>query len=41
MGSVWYNVVGFVLSGLGYIGIGYDGNWLKDFYEYDLNMNIW
>ncbi len=40
-GSARYNAVGFALSGLGYIGTGYDGNWLKDFYEYDPNTNTW
>lgn len=41
LGSARYNAVGFALNGLGYIGTGYDGNWLKDFYEYDPGTNTW
>lgn len=40
-GSARYNAVGFAINGKGYIGTGYDGNWLKDFYEYDPATDKW
>lgn len=40
-GSARYNAVGFAISGKGYIGTGYDGNWLKDFWEYDPSKDTW
>ncbi len=41
MGTARYNAVGFSINGKGYIGTGYDGNWLKDFYEYDPSADQW
>ncbi|MFN7117672.1 MAG: Kelch repeat-containing protein [Saprospiraceae bacterium] len=41
MGTARYNAVGFAINNKGYIGTGYDGNWLKDFYEYDPANNKW
>lgn len=40
-GSKRYSAVGFALSGNGYIGTGYDGNYLKDFWKYDPSTNSW
>ncbi|MCB0630525.1 MAG: hypothetical protein R2824_29315 [Saprospiraceae bacterium] len=34
-GTARYNAVAFELQGLGYVGTGFDNNWLKDFYAYD------
>lgn len=41
MGTPRYNALGFSINGKGYIGTGYDGNWLKDFYEYDPDKDAW
>lgn len=41
MGSARYNAIGFFVNNKGYIGTGYDGNWLKDFYEYDPTNDKW
>ncbi|MDX1939499.1 MAG: hypothetical protein SFU99_03050 [Saprospiraceae bacterium] len=41
VGTPRYNSVGFSINGKGYIGTGYDGNWLKDFYEYDPDTDTW
>lgn len=34
-GTARYNAVAFELEGQGYVGTGFDDNWLKDFYAYD------
>ncbi|MEO1262036.1 MAG: galactose oxidase [Bacteroidota bacterium] len=41
LGSARYNAVAFGLNDKGYVGTGYDGNWLKDFYEYDPGTDEW
>lgn len=40
-GTARYNAVAFVLEGHGYVGTGFDGNWLKDFYTYDPAIDQW
>jgi len=40
-GSKRYAAVGFALEGNGYIGTGYDGNYLKDFWRYDPTSDSW
>lgn len=34
-GTARYGAISFVLGGYGYVGTGYDGGWLKDFYRFD------
>lgn len=41
MGTARYNSVGFAINDKGYIGTGYDNNWLKDFYAYDPTTDSW
>lgn len=41
MGSPRYNAVGFAIGEAGYIGTGYDGNYLKDFYKYAPSTDSW
>lgn len=36
-GGARYGALSFVLGGYGYVGTGYDDNWLKDFYRFDPN----
>lgn len=40
-GSARYNAVAFAVDNFGYVGSGFDDNWLKDFYEYDPSTNTW
>lgn len=40
-GTPRYNAVGFGVNGKGFIGTGYDGNYLKDFWQYDPAGNTW
>lgn len=40
-GGSRYSAVGFSLSGKGYIGTGYNGNYLKDFWSYDPAADTW
>lgn len=40
-GTARYGAVGFAVGGKGYIGTGYDGNYLKDFYSYNPGTNTW
>ena len=40
-GSARYNAVAFAEADRGYVGSGYDGNWLKDFYAYDPATDSW
>ena len=41
IGSARYNAVAFSANEKGYVGTGYDDNWLKDFYEYDPAIDVW
>lgn len=41
MGGPRFGAVGFAIDGLGYIGTGYDGNYLKDFWTFDPVSNSW
>src|SRR5438128_1102984 len=36
-----FYAVGFSIGNKGYIGTGYDGNFTKDFWEYDPFINSW
>jgi len=36
-----YGAVAFSINDIGYVGTGYDGNYLKDFFAYDPANNIW
>ncbi|MEM9328117.1 MAG: galactose oxidase [Bacteroidota bacterium] len=40
-GGERYSAVAFELNGLGYVGTGYDGSYLKDFWRYDPSTNAW
>lgn len=40
-GGARYSAIGFALSGRGYIGTGYDGNYLKDIWAYDPASDSW
>ncbi len=40
-GKARNSAVGFSISGKGYIGLGYDGSYSKDFWEYDSTQNTW
>ncbi|MDW3191549.1 MAG: galactose oxidase [Cytophagales bacterium] len=40
-GSARYSAVAFSLNGLGYVGTGYDGSYLKDFYRYNPASDTW
>lgn len=40
-GTGRYNAVSFALQGLGYVGTGFDNNWLKDFYAYEPSTGAW
>lgn len=40
-GSGRYGAVAFAINDKGYVGTGYDGNRLKDFYEYDPSTGQW
>ncbi|MEO0338522.1 MAG: kelch repeat-containing protein [Bacteroidota bacterium] len=40
-GSARYNAVAFALNGKGFVGTGYDGNYLKDFYQYLPENDSW
>ncbi len=35
------NAVGFSIGSKGYVGTGYDGNYKKDFWEFDPSTNAW
>ena len=35
------NAVGFAMEGYGYIGTGYDGSELQDFYQYNPSNDTW
>ncbi len=39
--SARYGAVAFSINDIGYVGTGYDGNYLKDFWAYDPNSNTW
>ena len=39
--SARYGAVAFSINDIGYVGTGYDGNYLKDFWAYDPNNNTW
>lgn len=41
MGTARYGAVGFSVGSKGYIGTGYDGSELKDFYQYDDATDTW
>lgn len=41
LGSPRYNAVAFSIGDFGYVGTGYDGNYLKDFYRYDPASDSW
>ncbi|MEL7123226.1 MAG: galactose oxidase [Bacteroidota bacterium] len=41
MGSARYNAVAFAVNERGFIGSGYDGNFLKDFYRYTPQTDTW
>lgn len=36
-----YSAIAFAISGRGYVGTGYDGNYLKDFWAYNPTDNSW
>lgn len=40
-GTPRYDAVAFELQGLGYVGTGFDSNWLKDFYAYNPTNGSW
>lgn len=40
-GTARYNAIAFALNGKGYVGTGFDQNWLKDFYRYDPSTASW
>jgi N-acetylneuraminic acid mutarotase len=40
-GSARYAAVGFSIVSKGYIGTGYDGSYLNDFWEYDPAADVW
>lgn len=40
-GGPRYSAVSFSLLGSGYVGTGYDGNYLKDFWRYDAVSDSW
>lgn len=40
-GGARYDAVAFGISGKGYLGCGYDGNYLKDFYSFNPGTNSW
>jgi N-acetylneuraminic acid mutarotase len=40
-GTARYSAVGFQVGGKAYFGTGYDGNYLKDFYQYDPTTDSW
>jgi N-acetylneuraminic acid mutarotase len=40
-GVVRYGAVAFAIGSKGYLGFGYDGVFLKDFYEYDPSIDSW
>lgn len=40
-GGARYSSVAFTLNGRGYVGTGFDGNYLKDFWAYDPVTNEW
>jgi len=40
-GSARDQAVGFSIDGKGYIGTGYDGNYKKDFWQYDPGSDSW
>ena len=40
-GSPRFNAVGLAISGRGYIGMGTDGGYQKDFYEYNPATDTW
>src|SRR4030095_14244615 len=40
-GTARYGAVGFSIGSKGYIGTGYDGTYLKDFWEYDPATDAW
>src|SRR5207249_3597540 len=41
IGSARYDAVGFSISDRGYISCGFDGNYLKDLWQYDPSENQW
>ena len=41
IGSPRYNAVAFSIGEFGYVGTGYDGNYLKDFYRYHPASDQW
>ena len=41
LGTARYNAVAFALNDKGYVGTGYDKNYLKDFYRYDPGTDTW
>ncbi len=40
-GTARYNAVAFAIGGKGYVGTGFDGNYLKDFWQYDPATDSW
>lgn len=40
-GSARYSAVSFSINDEGYVGTGFDGNYLKDFWKYDPASNSW
>lgn len=40
-GTARYHAVAFELQNRGYVGTGFDDNWLKDFYAYDPAADTW
>ena len=40
-GNARYDAVGFSVLGNGYIATGFDGNYLKDFWQYSVLTNSW